>query len=229
MTSSDDEFITAESNVVTAEELAQYQRWQAPRMVSVTDVEPEPNQYLTVEDIEAMQKEAQDEGYKVGFEEGKQAGYDAGFKSGQTDITQQANYLKQVLAKLNTPLQELDQVIENDILNLVTTVVRQVIRRELKADPEHVIGAVRSAMAVLPVSDRKLKIYLNPQDIELVKKGLAMDDDGVTWQWVEDPVMARGGCRLETADTRVDATVEARIESVITKLLGGERTDDAAK
>jgi flagellar assembly protein FliH len=226
--SSSDELITQHADEITAEELAKYRRWQAPRMVSVTDVEPDPNQFLTVEAIESMQKEAQEEGYKTGFEEGKTAGYDAGLKSGQTQINQQVTILKQVLSKLNTPLLDLDQLIENDLLTLVTTVARQVIRRELKTDPEHVIGAVRSAMSVLPISDRKLKIYLHPHDVELVKKGLAVDDDGVTWQWIEDPLMTRGGCRLETADTRIDATVEARLESVINKLLGGERNDDAS-
>lgn len=226
--SSSDELITEQANEVTAEELANYQRWQAPHMVSVDDVEHDPNQFLTVEAIESMQKEAQEEGYKVGFEEGKTAGYQAGIQTGQTEIKQHVTNLNQVLTKLNTPLLDLDQLIENDLITLVTTVARQVIRRELKTDPEHVIGAVRSAMAVLPINDRKLKIYLHPHDIELVKKGLAVDDDGVTWQWIEDPLLSRGGCRLETADTRIDASVEARLESVINKLLGGERTDDQA-
>ncbi|MDH5592757.1 MAG: flagellar assembly protein FliH, partial [Gammaproteobacteria bacterium] len=59
-----------------------------------------------------------------------------------------------------------------------------------------------------------------------VKKGLSLDDDGASWQWVEDPLLTRGGCRLETADTLIDATVEARLESVVNKMLGGERSDD---
>lgn len=226
---SSDELITEQADEVTAEELAKYQRWQAPHVVSVTDVEHDPNQFLTVEAIESMQKEAQEEGYKVGFEEGKTAGYQAGIQAGQTEIEQHVSNLNQVLSKLNTPLLDLDQLIENDLITLVTTVARQVIRRELKTDPEHVIGAVRSAMAVLPINDRKLKIYLHPHDIDLVKKGLAVDDDGVTWQWIEDPLLTRGGCRLETADTRIDASVEARLESVINKLLGGERSDDQVK
>lgn len=223
MTSSD-ELITAQANEVTAEELADYQRWKAPHVVPVTNGE---NTLLTVEDIELLQKEAQQEGYKAGFNEGREAGHQAGLEVGQSDISQQLDYLKQIMTSLNTPLNDLDQQIENDLITLVTAVARQVIRRELKADPEHVIGAVRAAISVLPINDRKLKIYLNPQDIELVKNGLSLDDDGVSWQWLEDPLLTRGGCRLETADTMVDATVEARLESVINKLLGGDRSDDS--
>ncbi len=222
MTSSNDELVTAQANEVTAEELANYQRWQAPHMVSVSDVNAPNHELMTAEGIEKLQKEAQQEGYKVGLEQGKKAGVEAGKK----DIAQQANFLKQIMTTLNTPLSNLDQQIEHDLITLVTTMTRQLVRRELKTDPEHVIGAVRAAMAVLPINDRKLKIYLNPQDIELVKTGLSVDDNDVSWSWIEDPTLSRGGCRLETADTMIDASVEARLESVITKLLGGERVDD---
>jgi len=219
MTSSD-ELISAQSNEVTSEELADYKRWQAPHVVAVTNVE---NAFLTVEGIESLQNEAKQEGFKAGFDEGRKAGLEAG----QADIIQQLDYLKQIMVSLNTPLNDLDQQIENDLITLVTTVARQIVRRELKADPEHVIGAIRAAISVLPINDRKIKIYLNPQDTELVKNGLSLDDDGASWQWLEDPVLTRGGCRLETADTMVDATVEARLESVINKLLGGNRSDDS--
>jgi len=220
--SSSDELITAQADVVTSEELASYQRWQAPHVVSVSDVDGDQQTFLTVEEIEQLQKEAQQEGYDVGFEEGRQAG----LKAGQADIEQQLKYLEQIMISLNTPLKDLDQQIENDLMSLVSTMTRQLVRRELKTEPEHVIGAMRAALAVLPISERKLKIYLHPQDMELVKKGLSLDDDGASWQWVEDPLLTRGGCRLETADTLIDATVEARLESVVNKMLGGERSDD---
>jgi flagellar assembly protein FliH len=56
-----------------------------------------------------------------------------------------------------------------------------------------------------------------------------MDEDDTPWRWIEDPTLSRGGCRVETANTLIDASVEARLESVINKLLGGERTDDNAE
>lgn len=226
MTSSDNELITEQSDVVSSEELtAAYQRWQAPKMVSVTDIEDESHKLFTVEDIEALQKDAEEEGYKAGFELGREAGNKAGLTAGQQKITQQVNYLKQIMTTLNTPLLELDQQVETDLIALVSTMTRQLVRRELKIQPEHVIGAVRAAMAVLPINDRKLKIFLHPQDVALVKKGLSLEDDG-GWQWVEDPLLTRGGVRLETVNTTVDASVEARLNSVINKLLGEERSSD---
>lgn len=225
MTSSD-ELITEQANEVTIEELADYQRWQAPHVVSVDDAKDKPYAFLTVEDIDALQKQAQQEGYKAGFEQGQAAGHQAGLESGKLDVDNQLTSLRQILDTLNTPLENLDSEMERDIVALVTTVARQVIRREIKAEPEHVIGAVRAALAVLPINDRKIKIMLHPQDTELVKKGLFLDDDDDRWRWVDDPTLSRGSCRLETANTLIDASVESRIESVVNKLLGGERTDD---
>ncbi|MFT7413918.1 MAG: flagellar assembly protein FliH [Methylophagaceae bacterium] len=229
MTSSDNELITEQSDVVSSEELsAAYQRWQAPKMVSVSDAEDETQKFFTVEDIEALQKDAEEEGYKAGFEFGRAAGNKAGLAAGQQQVNQQLDYLKQIMTSLNTPLLELDQQIETDLIALVSTMTRQLVRRELKLQPDHVIGAVRAAIAVLPINDRKLKIFLHPQDIELVKKGLSLEDDG-GWNWVEDPLLTRGGVRLETLDTTVDATVEARLNSIINKLLGEERSSDRAE
>jgi len=82
---------------------------------------------------------------------------------------------------------------------------------------------------VLPINDRKLKIYLHPQDVELVKMGLSLEHDDSHWHWIEDPLLTRGGVRIETADTRINATVEARLKSVINTLLGEERVDDIAE
>lgn len=221
MTSSD-ELITKSSNEVTPEELADYQRWQAPRMVSVSDVEEKG--YLTVDDIEVMQKEAQEEGYQVGFKEGKAEGYKAGTQAGQVEINQQVSYLRAILTQLNTPLDDLDEVIEQDIVQLVTMMTKQVIQNELTLAPDNIITIVKAAMSSLPMTDRKLKIYLHPDDHKLVKTAISSDESG-TWQWVDDATMTRGGCRLETANTTIDASVEKRINTVIESLLGEQISD----
>lgn len=223
MTSSDDTLTTKQADVLSADELAEaIERWQAPRMVSVNDVEGSAGM-LNVKAIESLQKEAQEEGYKAGFEEGHQAGFKAGQQAGEQDIKKQVANLQKMMTTLQQPLAELDQQIEQDVVNLAITMTRQLIRRELKHEPEHVIGAMRAALQALPVSDRKLKIYAHPDDLAIIQKGLSLDQDVDNRQWIEDPLLTRGGVKLETADTMVDATVEARLNSLISKLLGEER------
>ena len=223
MTSSDDTLTTQPTDVLSSDELAEaIERWQAPRMASVNDVEGSAGM-LNVKAIEALQQQAQEEGYKAGFEEGHQAGFKAGQQAGQQDIKKQVANLQKMITTLQKPLAELDQQVEQDLVNLAITMTRQLIRRELKQEPEHVIGAMRAALEALPVSDRKLKIYVHPDDLAIIQKGLSLDQDADNRQWVEDPLLTRGGIKLETADTMVDATVEARLNSLISKLLGEER------
>jgi flagellar assembly protein FliH len=225
MTTSDDTLVTRHTDVLSAEELADaFERWEAPRMVSVSDAEGDDGM-LDVKAIEALQQQAQEEGYKAGFEEGHKAGFEAGQQAGQKDIQQQIAYLQQILANLEQPLNDLDEEIEQDLVNLAITMTRQLLRRELKQEPEHVIGAMRAALQALPISDRKLKIFVHPDDLTIIRKGLSMEAEDSSRQWIEDPLMTRGGVKLETADTTVDATVEARLNSVISKLLGEERGD----
>lgn len=225
MTTSDDTLVTKHANILSAEELADaFERWEAPRMVSVSDVDEERSM-LDVKAIEALQQQAQEEGYKAGFEEGHKGGFEAGQQAGKKDIQQQVAYLQKMLTSLEQPLADLDQQIEQDLVNLAITMTRQLLRRELKQEPEHVIAAMRAALQALPVSDRKLKIYVHPDDLSIIRKGLSMEGDDSARQWIEDPLITRGGVKLETADTTIDATVEARLNSVISKLLGEERGD----
>jgi len=219
MTSSDDLYTTQHANVLSAEELANaYERWEVPRVVSVSDVEAENTNPLTVEALEAVQQAAQEEGFKLGYDEGYQQGHEAGLKAGEADILQQAQQWKALIDSLNNPLKSIDSIVEHDLLSMISLLVRQMVYHELQQNPELVLTAVREALAVLPVSDRQLKVYLNPEDMELVKNGLKLDED-TGWQWYEDPLVNRGGAKLVTADTTIDATVETRLNNLISRLL----------
>lgn len=227
MTSSDDVLITEQPDVLSADELASaYQRWEAPRMVSVEDIEQGKHQPLTVEAIEKLHEETRQEAFKSGYEDGHKTGYEAGLAAGQQHIKAQLEQWQSLIEHLNAPLLALDEQVEQDLLQLVQTLAQQFIQYELQLQPERVVDAMRAALAALPINDRKLKVFLHPQDVELVKAGLAMDHDDGRWQWLEDPLLSRGGVRLETADTSVDASVEARLARLIEKMLG-ERSDGA--
>ncbi len=228
MTSSDDLFTTQHANVLSAEELANaYERWEVPRMVSVSDIEAENTNPLTVEALEAVQQAAQEEGFKLGYDEGYQQGHEAGLKAGEADILQQAQHWQSLIDSLNSPLKAVDAQVEQDLLSMLSLLARQMIYQEIRQRPELVLTAVREALAVLPVSDRQLKVYLNPEDMELVKTGLKLDED-TGWQWYEDPLVSRGGVKLVTADTTIDASVETRLNNLISRLLSQENNYESS-
>ena len=205
------------SKLVSPDESSDYQRWELP---DVDD--PTAGHYsrlLTAGQIEKIQKQAYDEG----FNQGKQEGY----KAGQTLVNQHATRLKTILELMSAPLAELDEQVIQQMLDLVTTMARQVIRRELRADPGQVIGVVRECIKALPIAARKVFIHLHPEDAELVLNAFSIDDNMEQgWKIIVDPLLTRGGCRIEAEHSTIDASVEQQLNRVIANLLGGEREHD---
>jgi len=105
-------------------------------------------------------------------------------------------------------------------------VAKQLVRRELKTDPGQVLAVVREAMAALPLAARNVRLHLHPEDATLVREMLTLGDNERGWQIVEDPVLSRGGCKISSDTSQIDASVERRLHTVIANVLGGQRETD---
>ncbi len=189
---------------------------------------------LTVEEIEAMQDQAYLEAFEQGEKKGYEAGYEKGFAEGsskgyaenQQFLQDQAEQFKLFISALAEPFKELDEQVEHELVKLAMGVARQIIRREIKIDPGQVIAAVREAISVLPVSSRKIILHLHPEDASLVRSALALDEMSQAWEIIEEPLISRGGCKIETETSRIDASVENRLAQVIANVLGDQRSQE---
>ena len=85
---------------------------------------------------------------------------------------------------------------------------------------------VRQGLSALPVASSSPRIYLHPEDAELVRSALSVSDD-TSWRIEEDLLMMRGDCRIETESSHIDASVDAKLSAIAAQLLGGERGSDA--
>jgi flagellar assembly protein FliH len=86
-----------------------------------------------------------------------------------------------------------------------------------------VIGVVREAIALLPGSSRDVKVKLHPEDMALVDRLLARPEGQRAWSIAEDPLIDRGGCKVVTQNSQIDAQAEKRFEAVVTAIVGDER------
>ena len=78
------------------------------------------------------------------------------------------------------------------------------------------------------MATRHVRIFLHPEDAELVKENLAIGESkDRRWEIVEDPVLTRGGCRVVTEVSQIDSTIEHRLNAIISEVLGSERTGDS--
>ena len=200
---------------------------------------------LTVEDIESMQKQAYDEayaqgksegyekglqqgiekGFEQGVEEGKQEGLKKGYEENQSLLRQQAAEFINLLESLSEPFKILDEAVEKELLDLVIGIASQLVRREIKIDSGQIIAVIREAVNALPIASQKLTLYMHPEDAELVRTSLALDDISSPWNIIEEPLITRGGCKVETETSYVDATVENKLAIIIATILGDERAE----
>jgi len=204
---------------------------------------------LTVEEIENMQKAAYDEAYSLGRQEGFDKGYaegtakglEEGFEQGKKEgekkgyeenlhlLRKQAADLVSLLGSLSEPFKELDAAVENELVNLAIGIASQLIRREIKIDPGQIVAVVREAVNALPLAAQKITLHMHPEDAELIRTSLAIDDVSPPWNIIEDPLLTRGGCKVETDTSRINATVENRLASIVATVLGGEREEDGGQ
>jgi flagellar assembly protein FliH len=172
----------------------------------------------TVSGLADLQAEAYKEAFAQGLDEGR--------KAGRAEVAAQVERLEGMFYDLTKPFKELDDEVERELLALAMALARQIVRRELKADPTHIIGIIREAIAALPVAAREVRVHLHPEDAAVVRENLAPTESERAWQIVEDPVMARGGCRVTTATSRIDARLETRLGAILSELMGNERQPD---
>jgi len=173
---------------------------------------------LTAKQLEAIQKQAYEEGFAQGHKDGSEAG--------QTQIQARARRLDQLMTSLATPFAELDQRVEQELVTLAMAVARQLVRRELKTDPGQIVAVVREALSALPVASQNVRLHLHPEDAALVRAALSLTEGEHAWRIIEDGLQNRGGCQLVTDTSRIDAGVETRLAAIIATVLGGERGDD---
>ncbi|MBK5005148.1 flagellar assembly protein FliH [Pseudomonas sp. S60] len=179
--------------------------------VPLEDVQP-----LTLEELEAIRQEAYNEGFATGEREG--------FHSTQLKVRQEADEalkvklasLERLMTHLMEPIAEQDTHIEKTLVHLVAHITRQVIGRELHNDSSQITQVLRGALKLLPMGADNIRIHLNPQDFELAKALRERHEEN--WRLLEDSTLLPGGCRIETAQSRIDATMETRIEKAVAQL-----------
>jgi flagellar assembly protein FliH len=188
------------SDVLTPkEQLTAYERWELPSFDAGGGIRVSGNpngiKLPTASELEDIQRQAHDEGYQVGYAEG----------------LQKAELENQRLATLLGALeQEVDQQVAQSLLDLSLELAQQMLRQALKVQPELLLEIIRDAIGTLPHFNPGAHIVLHPADAEIVRTRMGEQLAHSGWKIFEDAQITRGGARIETAHSQIDATVETR-------------------
>ncbi len=163
----------------------------------------------TVEEIEALQKQAYDEAVK--------AGHAQGLKQGLQEMSLKADQLQKVFNFLQQPLNELDKQVEQQLTELAILLASQLLQKESKLDAQHIQNLVHESLEYLPVKSRDIQVRLNPDDIALLNQA-EIDTSEQSWSCIADSSVTAGGCVIESAASHIDATVETRVQQLVDQL-----------
>jgi len=175
-----------------------------------------------VEELDALEREAWEQGFAAGRADGRAAALAEQQAQGEA-LRARVQRLDGLLNLLARPLAELDEAVLRQLAMLSGAVARQLVRRELRTQPEQIIAVIRETVSLLPATARDVRIHLHPDDAALVRERLAEPATARAWTLIEDPVITRGGCRISGENSSIDAQVETRLGAAIAAVLGDER------
>ncbi len=194
--------------------------WQPPTVEELAAHSPIPGVPVDLVELDpvALKQKA--------WEDGRSEGYANGIAAGAKEVARKARALDSVLQSLARPLDDIDHRVEEEIVALVTAVARQLVRREIRIDPTHVIGVVRDGLAALPSASAEVVVRVHPEDAELIQQELTPGHPDCAWRLEIDPLIQRGDCRIVSSVSEVDGRLDTRLGRTIASFFEAADGDD---
>lgn len=183
-----------------------YRHWELHSFDSAPQPKDRASPLPTASQIEQIHLQAREEGHAAGYQEG--------IKLAQAE----AAHLHALCTELQRDLGHIDDTIAEQLLTLAVVIARQMVRQTIQAQPQYLLPVIREAIAVLPPFSQKIQIALHPDDVTLVHSHFGEELIQESWKLLPDPQLERGGCRVKTGTTVVDATLVARWQRIMTSL-----------
>ena len=172
--------------------------------------------------IEEAAQQAREQGYQQGLEQGMQKAaqeWQARMSDYQNNLGREtALRLNEVLHTAQTAVQGLSQEIAPDLLQLATDVARQVVRQELRCNPQALQPVVAEALDMLGAETKPALVRLNPEDFKHLEVHLRTALPNPKVEWLADPSVAEGGCLVESQGAQVDGSLERRWQRAVAAL-----------
>ncbi len=174
---------------------------------------------LSKEIIENAKKEAQNilENANVELKEIKDQAHQEGYQSGFAQVNTEIDVLRKIQVELNHIKEEIISNSENDVIDLVKIIAQKMFTNGIELDEnilKNIVGrAVNEASRI-----GNLKVYLNPNDLEKLKKlwrESELDYNGQKIQLASNNEVLPGGVFIEGDYGSVDGRIQSQLKGVI--------------
>ncbi len=200
------------SVVIPKEQLTAFERWELATFEpsignNLKSISNRHGSLSTVSELENIRREAHDEGYAAG----QRAGYAAGIQQARDEAAR----IHALLENIQEALNQVDEQIAQSLLNLSLEVAHKMVQEVLQVKPEVILPIIREAINTLPHFNQNAHLILNPDDAELVKKQMGEQLAHGGWKIFTETQIERGGCRVETTQSNVDASNDKRWHRIV--------------
>ena len=175
---------------------------------------------------EAEDRARDGQAHQAGFEEGYAQGHAHATLEGQRLIqdyidTQGQDAADRFLGLFKTAQEQVEQsqqAMAKGVLELACELARQIVRRELGANPNALQPVVREALGMLTVDTKMAAVRLNPVDLDVFAEEMVREFPNLQLNLVPDASVTVGGCLVEAAGMVVDGTVQRRWHKAVASL-----------
>ncbi|NNN67957.1 flagellar assembly protein FliH [Vibrio sp. 3-2(1)] len=180
--------------------------------------------------------QGQEAGFKQGYEKGKEegliAGHQEGVEQGKTEgvaegqilIQQQVDIFVGLANQFAQPLELMNAQVEKQLVDMVLTLVKEVVHVEVQTNPQVILDTVKSSVESLPVSGHAITLKLHPEDVDVIHSAYGEKElDFRNWTLVKEPALNRGDVQIEAGESSVNYRMEDRIRSVLKSFCGTNR------
>ena len=124
-----------------------------------------------------------------------------------------------LLSGLDAGFKQLQADAAQELLNLACDIARQVVRQELRSQPQALLPVVREALDMLASDGRAATVRLNPADFAVLDEALRAEHGAQSKvQWISDAGVAQGDVRVESGGAQVDAGMDKRWRRAVAAL-----------
>jgi flagellar assembly protein FliH len=195
------------SVIITKEELTAFERWE----LASFDLNQGLKRRISAQEAAAELERIRQQAYDEGKEQGREAGYAAGVQQVRSETAQ----IHTLMQDLHNAINRVDEQLAQSLLDLSMEIAQKMIGEKLQVNPEIILKIVGDAIGSLPHFNQNAHLILHHDDAELVRKHMGEQLVHGGWKIFADTKIKRGGCRVETSHSQVDATMEARWKHIV--------------
>lgn len=163
---------------------------------------------------ETAYQSAFSEGMEKGLVDGYNKGYASGVERGIAEGRERSDATCDLLLKLTQQYQQDIRLVRENIaaqlLDLSLDIAKAMLKVALPIYPDLLLPIIEQALLELSALQLPITIYLHPLDIDIARLVIEKDIPVTGFHLLVDSKIDRGGCRIETITSQIDATLPAR-------------------